>query len=71
MSTPKTPLGKFYQTLRIGAVFVAVSLGGFALARYLEEGKRFDFGSWVVIGVLAVAVVITAGLRALAAHLKK
>ena len=38
----------------------SVTLGwllGFGLARYLEEGKRFDFGSWVVIAVLALAVV--------------
>jgi hypothetical protein len=48
-----------------------VSLGGFGLARYLEEGKVFDFGSWAVIGILAVAVVVTAALRALAAMLKR
>ena len=33
-----------------------MSLLGFGLARYLEEGKRFDFGSWIVIAVLALAV---------------
>lgn len=71
MSTPKTPTAKFLQTLKIGAVFVAVSLAGFGLARYLEEGKRFDPGSWAVIGILAVAVVVTAALRALAAKLKQ
>jgi hypothetical protein len=65
------PLAKFIQTLKIGAVFVVVSLGGFGLARYLEEGKRFDFGSWVVIGVLAVAVLITAVIRAFVASMKK
>lgn len=70
MSTSKTPRGKFFQTLRIGAVFVVVSLLGFGLARYLEEGKRFDFGSWVVIAVLAIAVVVTAAIRAFAASLK-
>lgn len=71
MSTPKTPFAKFFQTLKIGAVFVVVSLGGFGLARYLEEGKPFDFGSWAVIGVLAIAVIVTAALRALAAMLKQ
>jgi hypothetical protein len=67
----KTPLGKFFQTLKIGAVFVVVSLVGFGLARYLEEGKRFDFGSWVVIAVLAIAVLITATVRALLAMRKR
>jgi hypothetical protein len=71
MSSPKTPTAKFFQTLKIGAVFVVVSLAGFGLARYLEEGKTFDSGSWAVIGILAVAVVVTAGLRALAAKLKQ
>jgi hypothetical protein len=71
MSSPKTPRAKFFQTLRIGAVFVVVSLLGFGLARYLEEGKRFDFGSWVVIAVLAIAVLLTAVIRAVAASLKK
>jgi hypothetical protein len=71
MATSKTPLQKFFQTLKIGAVFVVVSLAGFGLARYLEEGKRFDFGSWAVIAILAVAVVVTATLRAFAASLKK
>lgn len=72
MSTlPQTPLAKFVQTLKIGAVFVVVSLLGFGLARYLEEGKRFDFGSWIVIGVLAVAVVVTAVIRALVATQRK
>ena len=52
-------------------MFVVVSLLGFGLARYLEEGKRFDFGSWVVIAVLAIAVVITAAIRAFAASIKK
>lgn len=72
MSTlPQTPFAKFVQTLKIGAVFVVVSLLGFGLARYLEEGKRFDFGSWIVIGVLAVAVVVTAAIRALVATQRK
>ena len=71
MAGSKTPLAKFFQTLKIGAVFVVVSLGGFGLARYLEEGKRFDFGSWVVIAILAAAVVLTAILRAVAAALKQ
>jgi hypothetical protein len=44
-----------------------VSLFGFGLARYLEEGKTFDFGSWIVIVVLAMAVLLTATLRALLA----
>jgi hypothetical protein len=69
--TTKTPTAKFFQTLKIGAIFVVVSLLGFGLARYLDEGKRFDFGSWMVIAILAVAVVITAALRALAAKLKQ
>jgi len=46
---------------------VAVSLFGFGLARYLEEGKTFDFGSWIVIVVLALAVLLTATVRALLA----
>lgn len=66
-STPDTPLGKFLQTLRMGAVFVVVSLLGFGLARYLEEGKSFDFGSWIIIAILAGAVLITATIRALVA----
>jgi hypothetical protein len=70
-SGPDTPLAKFVQTLKIGAVFVVVSLAGFGLARYLEEGKRFDAGSWVVIAVLAFAVIVTAAIRALAATRKK
>lgn len=61
---PETPFEKFVHTLKIGAVFVVVALAGFGLARYLEEGKRFDFGSWVVIAVLAVAVIVTAAIRA-------
>lgn len=69
--TAKTPTAKFFQTLKIGAIFVVVSLLGFGLARYLEEGKRFDFGSWIVIAILAIAVVITAALRAFAAKLKQ
>lgn len=68
---PDTPLAKFIGTLKIGAVFVVVSLLGFGLARYLEEGKRFDTGSWIVIAVLGAAVVVTAAIRALAAGLKK
>ena len=67
----KSPSYKFFHTLRIGAVFVVVSLLGFGLARYLEEGKSFDFGSWVVIAVLAVAVLITAALRAFIAARRK
>jgi hypothetical protein len=68
---PDTPLAKFINTLKIGAVFVVVALAGFGLARYLEEGKRFDFGSWVVIAVLAIAVLVTAAIRALLAIRKK
>jgi hypothetical protein len=68
---PDTPLAKFVNTLKIGAVFVVVSLAGFGLARYLEEGKRFDFGSWIVIAVLAVAVLITAVVRAAVSVLRK
>ena len=68
---PDTPRAKFFSTLKIGAVFVVVSLGGFGLARYLEVGKRFDFGSWAVIGILALAVVITAAVRAFVAGLRK
>lgn len=68
---PDTPLAKFISTLKLGAVFVVVSLLGFGLARYLEEGKRFDTGSWIVIAVLALAVVITAAVRAAIAGLKK
>ena len=68
---PDSPLGKFIGTLKIGAVFVIVSLAGFGLARYLEEGKRFDFGSWIVIAVLALAVLITAVVRALVASTRK
>lgn len=73
MTTPAhdTPFAKFVSTLKIGAVFVVVSLLGFGLARYLEEGKRFDTGSWIVIAVLGAAVVVTAAIRALAAGLKK
>ena len=63
----KTPLEKFFQTLKLGSVFVIVSLLGFGLARYLEEGKTFDLGSWVVILVLAIAVLLTATVRALLA----
>jgi len=66
-----TPRAKFISTLKIGAVFVVVSFAGFGLARYLEEGKRFDVGSWLVIGILAAAVLVTAAVRALAATLKK
>lgn len=69
-ATKKTPLQKFFQTLKLGAVFVIVSLLGFGLARYLEEGKTFDGGSWVVIVILAVAVLITACVRALLAALR-
>lgn len=68
---PETPLAKFIHTLKIGAVFVVVSLAGFGLARWLEEGKRFDFGSWIVIAVLAVAVLVTAAIRALLAMRKQ
>jgi hypothetical protein len=68
---PDTPLAKFVNTLKIGAVFVVISLAGFGLARYLEEGKRFDFGSWIVIAVLAVAVLITAVVRAAVSVLRK
>lgn len=68
---PETPFEKFVHTLKIGAVFVVVALLGFGLARYLEEGKRFDFGSWVVIGVLAVAVLVTALIRAFVTQMKK
>lgn len=72
MTAPSnTPRAKFISTLKIGAVFVVVSLLGFGLARYLEEGKRFDTGSWSVIAVLAVAVVITAAVRAALSGRKK
>ena len=71
MPEANTPRAKFISTLKIGAVFVVVSLAGFGLARYLEVGKRFDFGSWVVIGILAVAVLITAIVRALVARTRK
>ena len=70
-TSPDTPLAKFTHTLKIGAVFVVVSLLGFGLARWLEEGKRFDFGSWIVIAVLAIAVLVTATIRALLAVRKK
>jgi hypothetical protein len=53
--------------MKLGAVFVVVSLFGFGLARYLEEGKTFDLGSWVVIVVLALAVLLTATVRAILA----
>lgn len=66
-----SPLAKFVSTLKIGVVFVVVSLLGFGLARYLEEGKRFDTGSWIVIAVLAVAVLITAAIRALVSMRRK
>jgi predicted ABC-type exoprotein transport system permease subunit len=66
-----SPYAKFMQTLKIGTVFVIVSLLGFGLARYLEEGKRFDFGSWVIIAVLAIAVLLTATVRALLTAAKK
>ncbi|MBP6010879.1 MAG: hypothetical protein KBA31_01520 [Alphaproteobacteria bacterium] len=68
--TPDTPRATFISTLKIGAVFVVVSLLGFGLARYLEEGKRFDVGSWFVIAVLGGAVLITAVIRALLATRK-
>jgi hypothetical protein len=67
----KTPLGKFLQTLKLGTIFVFVSLLGFGLARYLEEGKRFDIGSWLVIFILAFAVLLTATVRALLAARRK
>ena len=63
----KTPLEKFYETLKLGAIFVAVSLFGFGIARYLEVGKTFDTGSWIIIAILAVAVVLTAAVRGLLA----
>jgi predicted ABC-type exoprotein transport system permease subunit len=66
-----SPSYKFFQTLKIGTVFVLVSLLGFGLARYLEEGKAFDFGSWVIIAILAVAVLLTASVRALLTAAKK
>lgn len=69
--TPDTPFAKFVSTLKIGVVFVVVSLLGFGLARYLEEGKRFDTGSWIVIAVLALAVLVTAVIRALVATQRK
>jgi len=72
MTTPTdSPQAKFISTLKIGVVFVIVALLGFGLARYLEEGKRFDFGSWIVIAVLAAAVIITAAIRAALAMRKK
>jgi hypothetical protein len=63
----KTPFEKFVQTLKLGVVFVVVSLMGFGLARYLEEGKTFDVGSWIIIAILAFAVLVTATIRALLA----
>lgn len=63
----KTPVEKFYETLKLGAIFVAVSLLGFGLSRYMEVGKTFDFGSWIIIFILALAVLITAAVRALLA----
>ena len=69
--SPDSPQAKFISTLKIGVVFVVVALLGFGLARYLEEGKRFDLGSWVVIAILAAAVVITAAIRAAMAMRKK
>jgi len=71
MPAPDSPRAKFLGTLKIGAVFVVVSLAGFGLARYLEEGKRFGLGSWSVIAILAVAVLVTAVLRAAITHLRK
>lgn len=67
----KTPLEKFYETLKHGAIFVAVSLFGFGIARYMEVGKTFDFGSWVIIAILAVAVFLTAAARGLLAARRK
>ena len=67
----KSPIEKFYETLKHGAIFVVVSLLCFGLARYMEVGKTFDFGSWVIIAILAVAVVITAGARAILAASRK
>jgi len=63
----KTPLEKFYETLKHGAIFVAVSLFGFGIARYMEVGKAFDTGSWIIIAILAIAVFITAAVRGLLA----
>jgi len=63
----KTPFEKFLETLKHGAIFVAVSLFGFGIARYMEVGKTFDMGSWIIIGILAVAVIITAAVRGLLA----
>ena len=72
MTTPNdSPQATFISTLKLGVVFVIVALLGFGLARYLEEGKRFDLGSWIVIAVLAAAVVITAAIRAALAMRKK
>jgi hypothetical protein len=67
----KTPLEKFFETLKHGAIFVVVSLVGFAVARYLEVGKTFDFGSWIIIAILAVAVFLTAAARGLLAARRK
>lgn len=63
----KTPTEKFFETLKHGGIFVLVSLFGFGIARYMEVGKVFDFGSWLIIFILAVAVFITAAVRALLA----
>jgi len=63
----KTPLEKFFETLKHGAIFVAVSLFGFGIARYMEVGKTFDAGSWIIIAILAVAVFVTAAVRGLLA----
>lgn len=37
--SPDTPFAKFVGTLKIGVVFVVVSLLGFGLARYLKKAN--------------------------------
>lgn len=65
---PETPGQIFVSTLVHGAVYVLVALGGFGLARYLQVGKTFDAGSWIVIGALAVLAVVIATVRAVLAQ---
>lgn len=65
---PETPAQVFVSTLIHGAIYVVVALAGFGLARYMEVGKTFDAGSWIVIGALAVLAVVIASVRALLAQ---
>ena len=65
---PETPGQIFVSTLIHGAIYVVVAFLGFGLARYLEVGKTFDAGSWIVIGALAVLAVAIAAVRAVLAQ---